>query len=147
MYTVVEISFDKVVGHWFSDPMSLVTHEVHHGWHQADTVWKFHLSRSLEISDSLKDLFQVVSLHQTGDCESGSMVKCACKNIAQSLLHLRCSSLQQELKCLCLQCSWKLVWNNWIEHILEVIIMQLTWTRLISPDVLLRANPEISLIF
>ena len=52
MYTVVEISFDKVVGHWFSDPMSLVTHEVHHGWHQADTVWKFHLSRSLEILSS-----------------------------------------------------------------------------------------------
>ena len=37
------------------------------------------------------------------------------KNISQSLLHLRCSSLQQELKFLCFQCIWNLVWNNWIE--------------------------------
>ena len=45
----------------------------------------------------------------------------------------RCSSLQQELKCLCLQCSWKLVWKNWRGHMFKVITMQLTWTCLIAP--------------
>ena len=32
-------------------------------------------------------------------------------------------------------------------HILEVIIMQLTWAHLIAPDVLLTTNLKISLVF
>ena len=64
---VVEISFDKVVGHLFSDSMSLVIHEV--------APWLGILE--IAVPDSFKDLFSVVSLHQTGDCESGSKLKTA----------------------------------------------------------------------
>ena len=66
---------------------------------------KFDLSSSLEIaiSDSFKYFFKVVSLHQTGDCESGSMLKYALKTF-HSLLPLSSCSLQQELKFLCLKC-------------------------------------------
>ena len=46
------------------------------------------------------------------------------KNIWQFLLPWRCSSLQQELKFLCLQCIWNLVWNNWIGRMLEVILLK-----------------------
>ena len=42
---------------------------------------KFDLFRSLEIaiSDFPSNILKVLSLHQTGDCESRSMVKCARK--------------------------------------------------------------------
>ena len=78
--SVVEISFDKVVGHLLSDFMSLVIHE-------SDKFWKFDLSRSLEIaiSDSFTGVFYKVLLHQTADYESGSMVKCT-----QTTFHSRC---------------------------------------------------------
>ena len=74
-----------------------------HGWSQVDKFWKFDLSRLLEIaiSDSFKDLFQVVSLHHTGDCIWVHSKMCT-KHISQSLLLSRCSTVQQELKCLCL---------------------------------------------
>ena len=54
--SVVEVSFDKVVGHLFIDSVSLLTH----GWHQAEKFCKFDLFRSLEIaiSDFLKDFFK-----------------------------------------------------------------------------------------
>ena len=138
-----------MVGHSVSDSLSLVTHKAP-PWLEA--------SREILIISPVQIL---------GDCYltllqkfiSGSVApsnwwlwiwihgKMCTKNIAQSWLPLQCSSLQQELKCLCLQCRWKLVCNNWIGHMLEVIIMQLTWTRLIAPDVLPIRNSKISLVF
>ena len=110
---------------WVSWPMRW-----HHGWCQAEKFGKFDLFRSFEIamSGSFKHFFKLVLLHQTGDCESGSMVKCPQKTF-QFLLPLRWSSLQQELKFLCLQCSWNLVWNKWIGHMLKVITTQCSVER------------------
>ena len=56
---VVEISFDKVVGDLFSDSMSLVTHKTAPWLAPSRKIYKFDLSRLLEIaiSDSFKDFF------------------------------------------------------------------------------------------
>ena len=80
LFTVVEISFDKVVSHLFSDSMSLVTQKVLSG--EILQIWP---TRSLKIalSDFFKDFFKVVD--QTGDWESGFMVKCAWKNSTVSV--------------------------------------------------------------
>ena len=74
---MVEISFDKVVGHLFSDSMSLVTHEVPPWLTLSREILQIWPTRSLEIalSDFFKDFFKVVD--KTGDWEPGSMVKCA----------------------------------------------------------------------
>ena len=39
------------------------------------------------------------------------------------------------------------LWSNWIGHMLEVIIMQLTWSLLIAPDVFPRRHTKISMAF
>ena len=80
LFTVVEISFDKVVSHLFSDSMSLVTQKVLSG--EILQIWP---TRSLKIalSDFFKHFFKVVD--QTGDWESGFMVKCAWKNSTVSV--------------------------------------------------------------
>ena len=110
-----------MIGHLFSDSMSLVTHEA--------PPW-------LVLSGEILQIWPTNLTYQIAGSSS-----------LQSLLPWRCSSLQQELRCFCLQCSWNLVWNNWIGHMLEVIIMQLTWTFLIAAEVFPRRNTKISMAF
>ena len=77
---MVEIGFDKVVGHLFIDSMSLVTQEVPPRLAPSGEilrVWFVQITRNCYLRLSLKHFFKVVSLHQTGDCESRSTVKCA----------------------------------------------------------------------
>ena len=79
---MVEIGFDKVVGHLFIDSMSLVTQEVPPRFAPSGEilrVWFVQIARNCYLRLSLKHFFKVVSLHQTGDCESRFTVKCAKK--------------------------------------------------------------------
>ena len=131
----VKISFDKVVVHLFSDSMSLVTHyEV--------TPWFVPSRESLQ-NLSCPDCWKLLS-KTPSDIFLSSF---AASNwrlwiwVHGFLLLLKCSSLQQELKCLWLQCSWNLVWNNWIGCRLEVIIMQLI------SQCFAKKNSKISLVF
>ena len=152
---VIEISFDKVVSHLFSDSMSLVIHEAP-PW-LAPSGWILKIGPVLIAGNRCLKLLQRFILSSVAASNWWLWIwfhgKMCLKNISQSLLSLRCSSLEQELECLCLQCSWKLVWNNWIGHMFEVIIMQLTFylvnflTHLVAPDVLSSRNSKISLVF
>ena len=138
-----------MVGHSVSDSMSLVTHKGP-SWLEASReilkIWRVQIVGNCHLRLLQKFILSsfAVSNWWLWIWVHGKMCT---KNIAQSRLPLQCSSLQQELKCLCLQCRWNLVCNNWIGLMLEVIIMQLTWTCLIAPDVLPRRNSKISLVF
>ena len=116
---VVKISF-RVVSHFFSDSMNLVIHEmppVGTKWMNFETLtcpdcWK-------SLSETPSEIYFKHFIHFL-----------FVFNIVETFsVSLRCSFLQQELKYLCLQCSWKLAWNNWIGHMLAFVIMQLTWTH------------------
>ena len=74
-----------VVGHLFSDSMSLVTHKAPLWLALSGEILQIWPTRLLEIalSDFFKDFFKVVD--QTGDWESGFMVKCAWKNSTVSV--------------------------------------------------------------
>ena len=72
-----------MISHLFSDPMSLVTHEASPcSGPSGETLL---ISLEITISDFFKKVSKVVSLHQTGDWESGSMVKCAQKHSTASV--------------------------------------------------------------
>ena len=119
---VVEISFDKVVGysfHKFSNPRGATT---------VGAKQRNFANLTCSAPSKLLRLLQIFFLSSVAGSNwwpwiwvHGKM----CKKSFQSLLPLRCSSLQQELKYLHLPCSWNLISNNWIGHMVEVIIMQL----------------------
>ena len=143
--SVVKISFDEVVGHLFTDSISLVNHK-EPAWLVLNgeilKIWPVQITRNRYLRLLQKIFLSSVAASNwwLGTWVHGKMC-------TKDISPLRCSSLQQELKFLCLQCSWNLVWNNWMGHMFEAVTMQLTCTGLIAPDVLLRRNSKFSLVF
>ena len=77
--SVVEISFDKVVGRSFIDSMSLVTQEMPTMVQRNFSKLGLFRTLKIAISDSFKDFFKQCCSIKLVTGESGFMVKCARK--------------------------------------------------------------------
>ena len=113
---MVEKSFDKLVGHLLIDSMSLVTHEVPQLLVPSSKIlqiWPVQI-----VQNRYLRLLQIYFLSNV------AASNCWLVNLGPWLnvhrIHFTVSVgfnvffFGRRIKILCLQCSWKLVWNNWI---------------------------------